>query len=84
MWELRQYRQKERSAPDTPVKVNDDLVDCARYVELAHAESPEAPILDHVARQRKKLDELSLREAKDFDKVLAKVERLNPAYLVTP
>lgn len=77
LWELRQYRQKTGSAPDTPVKVNDDLVDCGRYVELAHEEGPERPIDDQIAKQRAKLDAASLLEAKDFDKMM---ERFSQRY----
>lgn len=78
LWELRKYRQKPNAAPDTPVKVDDDLVDCGRYFELAHMESPEAPWLDPVQQRRAKLDPASRKEAEDFDRLLAKVARLNP------
>lgn len=77
LWEFRQYRQRPKFAPDTPVKNNDDLVDCARYVELAHEEGPEAPMQDQIAKQRAKLDEASLHEAKDFDKM---IDRMAQSY----
>ncbi|KKL24421.1 hypothetical protein LCGC14_2415520, partial [marine sediment metagenome] len=40
MWELRQYRQKLKMPPDTPLKEKDDLVDCMRYVELVRPFTP--------------------------------------------
>jgi phage terminase large subunit-like protein len=73
MWEFRQYRQKQDAAPDTPVKKNDDLVDCARYVELAHPEDAEAFDLDPVAQARQKLDPLSRLENERFDATIAKL-----------
>ena len=72
MWEIRQYRQKKSLAPDTPVKESDDLVDCARYVELVRPYQPEQPGEDEKSVARKGLDALSKREAEDYDKVVAR------------
>lgn len=70
LWELRQYRQKADSAPDTPVKKNDDLVDCARYLELVHPDGPSPFDFDPVKDQRRALDRTSRQEAEAFDQVL--------------
>lgn len=43
LWELRQYRQKEKAAPDTPIKQRDDVVDPLRYVGLVRPWGPSAP-----------------------------------------
>jgi hypothetical protein len=60
MWELRQYRQKDGSPPDTPIKEHDHLVDCLRYVALVrpttapgHRETPDAAVahLDYLSRR---------------------------------
>lgn len=72
MWEFRQYRQKPDAAPDTPIKRNDDLVDCARYVELAHPESADPFEFDPDAAARAKLDPLSRLEQKRWDDFLEK------------
>lgn len=80
MWEFRQYRQKKAGpggqpvAPDTPVKEHDDVVDCARYLELVHPESPVPPKDISVQKAREQLDELSRKEAEEFDKVLEQTE----------
>lgn len=82
MYEFRQYRQKVNRmgtgyvAPDTPVKEKDDLVDCARYVELARSVLPEAPVTDEVREAREKLDPLSRKEHEAFDAMAAKAEML--------
>jgi phage terminase large subunit-like protein len=76
MWEFRQYRQKEEAAPDTPVKEFDDLVDCARYVELVRAISPDAPMQDWKSQLRAGLDDASRREQDEFDKLAAQHERM--------
>lgn len=83
MWELRQYRQKqsrsgEPVAPDTPIKKNDDCVDCLRYFELAHAAEPGAPkgfTPDELAKA--KLDSLSRHEQDSYDALIEKIERHN-------
>jgi phage terminase large subunit-like protein len=69
MWELRQYRQKEDAPPDTPVKEADDLVDCARYVELVR---PFAPIYVDTTEQevRAQLDSLSRKASDEFDQMV--------------
>jgi phage terminase large subunit-like protein len=77
LWEFRQYRQKENAAPDTPVKRDDDLVDCARYVELAHPEGPQPFTFDPDAAAKKKLDPLSRLETDRFDRMVEKLGR-NP------
>ena len=47
LWELRQYRQKDKAAPDTPVKVRDDCVDPLRYLGLVRPWGPGAPPTVH-------------------------------------
>lgn len=83
LWELRQYRQKADAAPDTPVKKNDDLADCARYVELVHMDGPPVPVADEVKKQRAKLDSTSRREAEEYESMMEKVARTNRRYGVT-
>lgn len=79
MWEFRQYRQKQSKdgaavAPDTPVKEKDDVVDCARYVELAHPEAPTASRRDYTAEARAKLDSVSRQEAEEFERMADRTE----------
>ena len=73
-WELRQYRQEEEAPPDTPVKALDDVVDCARYFELARQMEPTIQVADERAKARMHLDELSRTEAKSFDEISDKAE----------
>lgn len=75
LWELRQYRQKENAAPDTPVKQHDDLVDCARYVELAHPEGATPFKFDPEQQARAKLDPASQKEHSQFDRLIARLAR---------
>ncbi len=72
MWEFRQYRQKENAPPDTPIKELDDVVDCARYLELVR---PFVPLrVDRTAKiARGKLDRTSRKAHDEFDKMVAKV-----------
>ncbi len=66
MWELRQYRQKDNSPPDTPIKELDDVTDCARYVELVRPFSP--LVVDRSAQEdRAKLDTTSRHASEEFD-----------------
>lgn len=76
MYEFRQYRQKENSPVDTPVKEKDDVVDCARYVELARSVLPETPVHDEVKEARKQIDPISRREHEEYDRMVAKAEAL--------
>lgn len=78
LWEFRQYRQKEGAAPDTPIKKKDDVVDCARYFELVHADAPDRFDFDPNAAQRAKLDQLSRKEAEEFDRLLEKLATSSP------
>ena len=71
MWELRQYRQKENSPPDTPIKELDDVTDCARYLELVR---PYAPVLVD-ADQRAQIDNLSRRASEEFDDLVKRVRQ---------
>ena len=74
MWELRQYRQKDNSPPDTPIKELDDVVDCARYVELVRPFSPIA--VDRSAQDaRAKLDKTSRRASEEFDALVKKGQK---------
>jgi phage terminase large subunit-like protein len=75
MWEFRQYRQRQNAAPDTPMKKNDDVVDCARYFELVHAVDPEPMKVDYSKIERMKLDRLSRREHEEFDKIEEKAAK---------
>lgn len=76
MWELRQYRQKPDAAPDTPIKCYDDVVDCARYAELTRVAEPLAPPDDVTKKERARLDEVSRREAEQFDSLAQRWEKL--------
>ncbi|KKM72016.1 hypothetical protein LCGC14_1424670, partial [marine sediment metagenome] len=74
MWELRQYRQKDNSPPDTPIKELDDVVDCARYVELVRPFSP--LVVDRSAKEaRAKLDNTSRRASEEFDELVKKGQK---------
>ena len=70
MWELRQYRQKEKAPPDTPVKEKDDLVDPMRYVELVR---PFVPVYVDKSddEARAKLDKISRKANEEFDDLVA-------------
>jgi phage terminase large subunit-like protein len=74
MWELRQYRQKDTSPPDTPIKELDDVVDPMRYLELVR---PFAPV--HVDRteqvRRASLDRLSRKASVEFDELAKKANQ---------
>jgi hypothetical protein len=74
MWEMRQYRQKDNSPPDTPIKELDDVTDCARYVELVR---PFAPIAVDRTEQdaRGKLDNASRHASEEFDDLVKKVKK---------
>lgn len=74
MWEFRQYRQEEESAPDTPVKILDDVVDCARYFELSRQMEPRVNTTDEREAQRAHLDTLSRTESKAIDDLADKAE----------
>ncbi len=68
MWELRQYRQKENSPPDTPIKELDDCVDTMRYMEIVRPFEPIA--VDRSAEmERAQLDPLSRKANTEFDKL---------------
>lgn len=76
MWEFRQYRQLEGQAPDTPIKKFDDVVDCARYLELAHGEGPPPrEVITPEAVIRSQLDEGSRRANDDFDNVISRLKK---------
>jgi phage terminase large subunit-like protein len=74
MWELRQYRQKEASPPDTPVKELDDVVDPMRYLELVR---PYAPVYVDTTEQREraKLDRLSRKASEEFDDLVRRQQQ---------
>ena len=71
MWGLRQYRQKENSPPDTPIKELDDVTDCARYLEIVR---PFAPTYEDRAEieERKQLDPISRKATDEFDELAEK------------
>ena len=74
MWELRQYRQKDNSPPDTPIKELDDLVDCLRYLELVRPFKPE--LVDRTSQiARAKLDRLSRKASNEFDDLVKKANK---------
>jgi len=77
MWELRQYRQKEKGKPDEPVKEKDDCTDCARYLELVRPFTP-APVQHPEAEERAQLDTLSRKAAQEFDDVVRRANRPKP------
>ena len=74
MWELRQYRQKPKMPPDTPLKEKDDVVDCMRYVELVRPFTP-APADTRLSDEREALDPSSRRAAEEYDRMVARVTR---------
>lgn len=65
-WELRQYRQKDNSPPDTPIKKNDDLVDPLRYLFLARSILPEEEEPDVEKDEMDKLDSISRAAERDY------------------
>jgi phage terminase large subunit-like protein len=83
MWELRKYRQEEESAPDTPVKVLDDVTDCARYFELARAMEPRIGSEDEREKARAHLDSISRAEQQSFDAMADKAEAAHRKLLAT-
>lgn len=70
LWELRQYRQKESAAVDTPVKEHDDLVDCLRYHYLVRMQNPDAPPDTTDSDAKAKLDPLSLRATLEYEELV--------------
>ena len=74
MWELRQYRQKDASPPDTPIKELDDVVDPMRYLELVRPFSPIA--VDRSSEiERIQLDRLSRKASTEFDDLVKKMKQ---------
>lgn len=74
MWELRQYRQKDNSPPDTPIKELDDVVDTMRYLELVRPFKPE--LVDRTSQiARAKLDRLSRKASNEFDDLVKKASK---------
>lgn len=69
MWEFRRYRQKEDAAPGTPIKEHDDVVDCARYLELVRPyTAPPDPADPNEERAR--LDSLSRQAHDSYDEAV--------------
>jgi len=76
MWELRQYRQKPEAPPDTPIKEQDDLVDCLRYLALVRPIVAPAPVQELAEIEaRRKLDPLSRKEAEEYDEFVRRVNQ---------
>ena len=71
MWELRQYRQKENSPPDTPIKELDDVVDPMRYMEIVRPFAP-AHVDREADMERAQLDPLSRKAHDEFDELAKK------------
>ena len=71
MWELRQYRQKDASPPDTPIKELDDVVDPMRYLELVRPFAP-VPVDREAEMERAQLDTLSRKASEEFDELAKK------------
>ncbi|HKR55870.1 MAG TPA: hypothetical protein VJS20_06185 [Gemmatimonadales bacterium] len=71
VWELQRYRQKPNSSPGTPIKEDDDLVDCLRYLELVRPFAPAEPDTTD-AKLQETLDQISYHEAHESRKILAK------------
>ena len=84
MWELRQYRQKPDSAPDTPIKKKDDAVDCLRYAEIVRMAEPEMLVADPVKQARKRLDDSSRQEAELYDALLQRLQSGSSQTVVKP
>lgn len=74
MWELRQYRQKDLAPPDTPIKEKDDCIDPGRYLELVRPFQP-APVDRKAQLEREALDATSQRAAREFDALVAEVNK---------
>lgn len=74
MWELRQYRQKEKGKPDEPVKEKDDLVDPMRYLELVRPFAPKADDTRGV-QERQTLDRASRRAHEEFDEMAKRAQQ---------
>ena len=74
MWELRQYRQKENSPPDTPIKELDDVVDPMRYMEIVRPFNP--LLVDREAEmERAQLDNLSRKAHDEWDDVVKRANK---------
>jgi hypothetical protein len=73
LYEMRQYRQKPNTPPDTPVKERDDVVDPLRYAYLLRPWLPEVenPEDVKVREMRKKLDPLSRFASEEVDELEA-------------
>ena len=83
LYEMRQYRQKPNTPPDTPIKERDDVVDPLRYAYLLRPWLPEVEDPEQVAvrEARRKLDPLSRfasEEVDELEALAAKVTRPNP------
>ena len=78
LWELRQYRHKDSQAPDTPIKVADDCVDCLRYVFLVRPFGPDAAAQTWPRtppKGRPPVDRMSQRATSEFDRLAAQVAK---------
>lgn len=78
LWELRQYRQKEAQAPDTPVKELDDVTDPQLYSFLCRPFVPGAAETAwgvEVKTPIQSSDHLSQRAAKSFDTIAERIVR---------
>lgn len=70
VWELQRYRW-QMGVAFKPVKADDDITDCLRYLGLVRPFQPDEPDM-RKARLRETLDNLSYREADESQKVLEK------------
>lgn len=79
LWELRQYRQKEASPPDTPVKEADDTVDPLLYAYLARPFVPgeDAPKWGAPVVPTRHLDRMSAIAAEEYAKSIKRIEKEN-------
>lgn len=81
LWELRQYRQDPKKAPDTPIKLYDDVVDTLRYHALVRPITPDQAAWSagqaeqEAQARREKLDNLSQQANLDFDEAVRRLNR---------
>ena len=79
LYEMRQYRQKPNTPPDTPIKERDDVVDPLRYAYLLRPFTPEveAPDVVKAREERAKLDPLSRHAHDEVDEIEALAAKMS-------
>ena len=81
LYEIRQYRQKPNTPPDTPIKERDDTIDPLRYKYLLRGWAPEAEDPEVIAAKeaRAKLDPLSRHANEEIDELEALAMKYRPS-----